>query len=51
MLRKREYRTSLNALVDCICFLQWQGLAFHGLDEFKDSNSQENFLELLWFLA
>ncbi|XP_075645820.1 uncharacterized protein LOC142616986 [Castanea sativa] len=50
-VKKREYRTRLNALVDCICFLQWQGLAFHGHDESKDSNNQGNFLELLQFLA
>ena len=37
--------------MDCICFLQQQGLAFRGLDESKDSNNQGNFLELLWFLA
>ncbi|XP_030969886.1 uncharacterized protein LOC115990174 [Quercus lobata] len=50
-IEKREYRTRLNASLDCICFLQRQGLAFHGHDEFKDSNNQGNFLELLWFLA
>ena len=50
-VKKREYRTSLNALVDCICFLQRQGLAFRGHDESKDSNIQGNFLELLRFLA
>ena len=37
--------------MDCICFLKWQGLAFHGLDESKDSNNQGIFLELLWFLG
>ncbi|XP_030923416.1 uncharacterized protein LOC115950348 [Quercus lobata] len=37
--------------MDCICFLQWQGLAFHGHDESKDSNNQGNFLELLRFLT
>ncbi|KAK9992476.1 hypothetical protein SO802_027461, partial [Lithocarpus litseifolius] len=50
-VEKREYRTHLNASVDCICFLQRQGLAFRGHDESKDSNNQENFLELLQFLA
>ena len=50
-VEKKEYWTRLNALVDCICFLKWQGLAFHGLDESKDSNNQGIFLELLWFLA
>ncbi|KAL4605598.1 hypothetical protein ACB092_09G041100 [Castanea dentata] len=37
--------------LDCICFLQRQGLAFRGHDESKDSNNQGNFLELLRFLA
>ena len=37
--------------MDCICFLKRQGLAFHGLDESKDSNNQGIFLELLWFLG
>ena len=50
-VEKREYRTRLNASVDCICFLQRQGLAFRGHDESKDSNNQGNFLELLRFLA
>ena len=49
-VKKIEYRTRLNASVDCICFLQ-QGLAFHGHDESKDSNNQGDFLELLRFLA
>ena len=50
-VEKREYRTRLNASVDCICFLQRQGLAFCGHDESKDSNNQGNFIELLRFLA
>ncbi|XP_075670466.1 uncharacterized protein LOC142640283 [Castanea sativa] len=50
-VEKREYRTRLNASVDCICFLLRQGLAFRGHDESKDSNNQGNFLELLRFLA
>ena len=50
-VEKREYRTRLNALVDCIFFLQRQGLAFCGHDESKDSNNQGDFLELLRFLA
>ncbi|XP_062147772.1 uncharacterized protein LOC133856740 [Alnus glutinosa] len=49
--RKREYRTRLNASVDCICFLQQHGLAFCGHDESKNSSNQENFRELLQFLA
>ncbi|KAL0013926.1 hypothetical protein SO802_000995 [Lithocarpus litseifolius] len=48
-VEKRECRTRLYAY--CICFLQWQGLAFCGHDESKDSNIQGNFLELLRFLA
>jgi hypothetical protein len=31
--QKTEYRTRLNASVDCIRFLQQQGLAFRGHDE------------------
>jgi hypothetical protein len=37
--------------VNCIHFLQHQGLAFRGHDESKDSSNQENFRELLWFLT
>ncbi|XP_075645560.1 uncharacterized protein LOC142616631 [Castanea sativa] len=50
-VEKREYRTRLNASVDCICFLLRQRLAFRGHDESKDSNNQGNFFELLRFLA
>uniref|UniRef100_A0A2N9GBL8 HAT C-terminal dimerisation domain-containing protein n=1 Tax=Fagus sylvatica TaxID=28930 RepID=A0A2N9GBL8_FAGSY len=46
-----EYRTRLNASVDCIRFLLRQGLAFRGHDESEDSSNQGNFLELLKFLA
>uniref|UniRef100_A0A2N9EUU1 TTF-type domain-containing protein n=1 Tax=Fagus sylvatica TaxID=28930 RepID=A0A2N9EUU1_FAGSY len=46
-----EYRTRLNASVDCIRFLLRQGLAFRGHDESEDSSNQGNFLELLRFLA
>ena len=48
---KIEYRTRLNASVDCIRFLLLQGLAFRGHDEFEDSKIKGNFLELLQFLA
>jgi ABC-type phosphate transport system ATPase subunit len=48
---KSDYRTHLNALVDCIHFLQQQGLAFYGHDEYKSSCNQGNFRELLQFLA
>jgi hypothetical protein len=42
----------LNASIDCIHFLQQQGLAFHGHDESKDSSNQRFFFfELLQFLA
>ena len=44
-----EYRTCLNASVDCARFLLRQGLAFHGHDESKNSVKQGNFLELLKF--
>ena len=46
-----EYRTRLNASINCIRFLLRQGLAFHGHDESKDSSNQGNFLEFLRFLA
>jgi hypothetical protein len=46
-----EYRTRLNASIDCIRFLLRQGLAFCGRDESKDSSNQGNFFELLRFLA
>uniref|UniRef100_A0A2N9J031 TTF-type domain-containing protein n=1 Tax=Fagus sylvatica TaxID=28930 RepID=A0A2N9J031_FAGSY len=46
-----EYRTRLNASIDCIRFLLRQGLAFRGHDESEDSSNQGNFLELLKFLA
>jgi len=46
-----EYRTRLNASVDCIRFLLKQGLAFRGHDESEDSDNRGNFLELLHFLA
>jgi len=49
--QKRDYRTRLNASVDCIRFLQQQGLAFRGHDESKTSSNQGNFRELLHFLA
>ena len=49
--QKTEYRTRLNASVDCIRFLQQQGLAFRGHDESKGSSNQGNFRELLRFLA
>ncbi|XP_031262833.1 zinc finger MYM-type protein 1-like [Pistacia vera] len=48
---RTEYRTRLNATVDCIRFLLRQGLAFRGHDESYDSSNQGNFLELLQFLA
>jgi hypothetical protein len=34
--QKRDYRNRLNASVDCICFLQQEGLAFCGHDESKN---------------
>ena len=45
-----EYRTHLNASIDCVQFLLRQGLAFRGHDESESSSSQGNFLELLKFL-
>ncbi|XP_050111819.1 uncharacterized protein LOC126590398 [Malus sylvestris] len=46
-----DYRTRLNASLDCIRFLLRQGLAFRGHDESEDSSNKSNFLELLKFLA
>uniref|UniRef100_A0A2N9FFW8 DUF4371 domain-containing protein n=1 Tax=Fagus sylvatica TaxID=28930 RepID=A0A2N9FFW8_FAGSY len=46
-----EYRTHLNASIDCIRFLLRQGLVFRGHDESEDSSNQGNFLELLRFLV
>ena len=44
---KIEYRTRLNASIDCIRFLLRQGIAFRGHDESEDSSSKGNFFELL----
>jgi hypothetical protein len=49
--QKIVYKTCLNASVDCVRFLQQQGLAFYGHDESKGSSNQGKFLELLRFLA
>ena len=49
--QKMIYRTRLNASIDCVRFLQQQGLAFRGHDESKGLSNQGNFLELLRFLA
>ncbi|XP_020674075.2 zinc finger MYM-type protein 1-like [Dendrobium catenatum] len=48
---RKDYRTRLNASVDCVRFLLQQGLAFRGHDESEDSENKGNFLELLSFLA
>jgi len=48
---QRDYQTWYTTTIDCIRFLLCQELIFHGRDEYKDSNNQGNFLELLWFLA
>ncbi|XP_050121356.1 uncharacterized protein LOC126599012 [Malus sylvestris] len=46
-----DYRTRLNASLDCIRFLLQQGFVFRGHDESEDSSNKGNFLELLKFLA
>ncbi|XP_028122538.1 uncharacterized protein LOC114319683 [Camellia sinensis] len=46
-----EYRTHLNASVDCVKFLLRQGLGFCGHNESENSSNQGNFLEHLKFLA
>ena len=48
---KIEYRVQLNAIVDCIRFLLYQGLAFRGYNESQGSSDKGNFLELLQFLG
>ncbi|XP_028550852.1 uncharacterized protein LOC110098075 [Dendrobium catenatum] len=48
---KKEYRILLSATVDCVRFLQKQGLSFCGHDEASDSNNKGNYLELFHFLA
>ena len=48
---KFEYRVQLNAIVDCIRFLLYQGLAFRGYNESQGSSDKGNFLELLQFLG
>ena len=48
---RMEYRTRLNASIDCVRFLLRQGLAFRGHDESKSSSRQGIFLKLLKFLA
>ncbi|XP_075670248.1 uncharacterized protein LOC142640019 [Castanea sativa] len=47
---KANYRIQLNAIVDCVRFLLFRGLAFHGHDESQGSSDKGNFLELLQFL-
>ena len=48
---KSEYRTRLNATIDCVRWLLRQGLAFQGHHEFENSSNRGNFLELLHFYA
>ena len=48
---RSEYRTRLNASIDCIRFLLRQGLAFHGHNEYENSSNQGKFLELLRFIV
>ncbi|PIN11338.1 hypothetical protein CDL12_16064 [Handroanthus impetiginosus] len=49
--KRLQYRTHLNASIDCVRFLLRQGLAFRGHDESEESKNQGNFLELLRFLG
>ncbi|XP_075657819.1 uncharacterized protein LOC142627799 [Castanea sativa] len=48
---KANYRIQLNAIVDCVRFLLFRGLAFRGHDESQGSSDKGNFLELLQFLG
>ena len=40
---KIEYRVQLNAIVDCIQFLLYRGLAFRGQDESQGSSDKRKF--------
>jgi hypothetical protein len=46
-----DYRTRLNASIECARFLSHQGLPFCGHDECECSSNQGNYLELLHFLS
>jgi hypothetical protein len=46
-----DYRTRLNASIECARFLLHQGLPFRGHDECECSSNQGNYLELLHFLS
>ena len=48
---KIEYRVQLNAIVDCIRFILYRGLAFCGHDESQGSSDKGNFFEFLQFLG
>nr|XP_034894408.1 zinc finger MYM-type protein 1-like [Populus alba] len=43
-----DYRTRLNASIECARFLLHQGLPFRGHDECECSSNQGNYLELLY---
>ncbi|XP_037942674.1 zinc finger MYM-type protein 1-like [Teleopsis dalmanni] len=46
-----ENRKILERLIDCVCFLGTQELAFRGNDESQSSNNKGNYKELLNLLA
>ncbi|KAJ7003329.1 hypothetical protein NC653_008536 [Populus alba x Populus x berolinensis] len=46
-----DYRTRLNASIECAYFLLHQGLPFRCHDECECSSNQKNYLELLHFLS
>lgn len=46
-----DYETHSNAVVDCIRFLLYQGLAFRKHDDSGGSSNRGNFLKLLHILA
>ena len=48
---KANYRTRLNASMECVRLLLMQALPFRGHDESEDSKNQGNFLALLKFLC
>ncbi|KAJ6873042.1 hypothetical protein NC651_032018 [Populus alba x Populus x berolinensis] len=45
-----DYRTQLNASIECAYFLLHQGLSFRGHGKCECSSNQGNYLEFLHFL-
>ncbi|XP_050233532.1 uncharacterized protein LOC126682019 [Mercurialis annua] len=45
------YRTRLTAMLEVVCLLLWQGLAFRSHDETRDSLQRGNFIEIVTWYA